>query len=334
MKNRAINRRLFAAVLATVLVATLGVWAWRVFGPDAGGGARTVTVQRGTLRATIATSGRLVARRTASVSSPAGGAVKIVAVRAGEAVRRGDVLVVLDDAPARAEIARAERAVETAELRVGVVRARAANNETLLPEVAAAEREAADARAALATANDRLAGTLIVAPFDGVVDTLRVTEGGAYAPGSEALTLAAAGELVISADLDEVDRPLVSVGQEVAVTVTAFAGTPLTGRISFLSDTAQSRGGTTIYPMTVEIADARGLALTPGMTVELRIVTTAREGVLLLPSEAIRRANERRYVTVRRGGRETEVEVRLGLRSGDEVEIVDGLSEGDELVLR
>jgi RND family efflux transporter MFP subunit len=243
------------------------------------------------------------------------------------------VLVVLDDAPARAEVARAERAVEAAETRVWVARTRAASDGRLLPEVAVAEGEANDARAALTTANARLASTLLLAPFDGVVEAVRVSEGGAYAPNSDALTIADPGDLVVGAEVDEVDRPLLAEGQEATVTVTAFPGTPLTGRVESLSGVAQSRGGTTIYPLTVAFDRPAGLALRPGMSAEVRLVPADQAAALLLPSSAVRRAGERRYVVARRGGQEVEIEVRTGASSGGDVEIAAGLAEGDEVIL-
>lgn len=334
MKQRPSSRQSLALVLAVILLATLGLLAWRLAGSRAEGGGRTVTVRRGALKPSIATSGRLVARRGATVvSSPAGGQVKIVATRPGEDVRRGDVLVVLDDAPARAEVARAERAVEMAETRIAIARGRAAADESRLPEVVVAENELDDARAALDAANRRLAATLILAPFDGLVDAVRVAEGAAYAPNGEALTMIDGGDLVVSADLDEVDRPLIAEGQEASVTVTAFPGTPLAGRVEALSGVAQSRGGTTVYTITVAFARPADLALRPGMSAEVRLVPADQEAVLLLPSGAVRRAGERRYVTVLRDGRPIEVEVRTGASSGGEVEIAAGLAEGDQVVL-
>src|SRR5919206_418572 len=83
-------------------------------------------------------------------------------------------------------------------------------------------RAASSSRGAVAAANARLAATLLLAPFDGIVGAVRVGEGATYAPGGEALTLVDPADLIVSADLDEVDRPLVGVGQEATVTVAAF----------------------------------------------------------------------------------------------------------------
>ena len=336
MKKSPVTRHNLLIIVALLVVVVLGVAIWRFAGSRTGTTAATTTVRRGSLKSSIETSGRLVSRTTRSVSSIASGTVKIVAVREGEPVKQGDVLVVLDDAPARADIQRAERAVEAAETRVGVARQRAQTDDNALPDVAAAESDAVNARAALTAANDRLTATLVLAPLDGLVSGVRVSEGSNYGAGGEIATITGANDLYVTADLDEVDRPLVTAGQEVAVTVTSFPATPLSGRLAALSATSQSRGGSTVYPVqiTIERPAATPLALLPGMTVDVRIITNARDNILILPSSAIRRAGDRQYVTVRRGGQDAEVEIRTGARSGGDVEIADGLAEGDVVVLR
>lgn len=336
MKSAILNRRIIIVVVAIAVVAILGVLGWQAFGQRGTSDARTATVRRGTLKASIGTSGRLVARNNQSISSPASGQVKIVAVREGEPVLRGDVLIVLDDAPARADVLRAERAVEAAETRVGVVRQRAATDDGALPDLAAAENEADNARSGLTAARARLAATLIVAPIDGVITAVRVGEGNNYGAGGELATIADPNDLYVTADLDEIDRPLISVGQEATITVTAFPATQLTGRIAALSATSQSRGGSTVYPAQITFTQQQGqpLALLPGMTVDVQILTDARAGVLIIPGNAVRRAGERQYVTVRRDGRDSDVEVRTGARSGGDVEVAGDLNEGDLVILR
>lgn len=293
----------------------------------------TVTVRRTTLQATIETTGKLVARRAASVTSIAGGAVKVVAVREGERVSRGDVLAVLDDGPARADIARAERQVEVAETQLTAAEQRAAADASALPAAAQATRDLADARVGLAAARERLAATQILAPFDGLVVAVRLVEGANYAPGAEAFTMADPRELLVTADLDEVDRPRVQAGQAATFTVLAFPGQPIAGRVAALSDVAVTRGGTTIFPVTIEFTPPAELALLPGMGVEVKLVTAARANVLALPETAVRRQGDRQYVVTRANGQDRNIEVRTGVRAGGEVEIAAGLHEGDVVVL-
>ncbi|HEX5501313.1 MAG TPA: efflux RND transporter periplasmic adaptor subunit [Thermomicrobiales bacterium] len=333
MKRRLANRRTLVALLVVALAALVGVAVWRAVATGTAGGQRTVTVRRGNLQAAIETTGKLTARRSVAVTSPASGRVQLVAVGVGDTVRRGDVLAVLDDAPARADVAQAERTVAAAESKLAAAQQRAVSDPNALPDAAAAEAGVSDARAALAAARQRLAGTLILAPFDGVVAAVNVAEGVAYGAGGAAFTIVDPADLLVTGDLDEVDRPLVAVGQEADVTVLAFPGTPLTGHITALSDIAQTQGGTTVFTVTIAFARPPTLALLPGMGVELHVVTDERAGVLILPGAAIRRAGDRQYVIVRRAGRDENVEVRTGARSGGDVEVVSGVKEGDVVVL-
>ncbi|MFN8515023.1 MAG: efflux RND transporter periplasmic adaptor subunit [Chloroflexia bacterium] len=335
MKKSNTTRRNVIIALGVVVLAVVALFVWRGLGTRGGADSRTATVRRGSLTATIETSGRLAARRVVSVTTPASGTIKIVAVSEGEAVRQGDVLVVLDDAQMRAAVTNAEKAVETAETRVGVARQRAATDDKALPDLAAAQNDADTARTALVAAQERLAATLVLAPFDGVVAAVRVGEGNGFG-GGEVAVLADPTDLYVTADLDEIDRPLVSEGQEVTLTATPFSSTELKGKIAVLSATSQSRGGSTVYPVQITFtrpAD-KPLALLPGMTVDVRIVTNARENVLIVPSNAVRRAGERQYATVKRDGKEVDVEVRTGTRAGGDVEITEGLTEGEVVVLR
>jgi RND family efflux transporter MFP subunit len=204
-----------------------------------------------------------------------------------------------------------------------------------VPDVAAAENDVRNAQIAVDDARERLAATLVVAPLAGVIGPVRVSEGGNYGAGGEITTLLSATDLYVAADIDEVDRPLITIGQAVTITVTAFPGTPLAGQIAALSATSQTRGGSTVYQAQLTFdSPTPSLALLPGMTTDVRIITTARSNVLLLPGSAIRRAGERQYVVVRRQGRDEEVAIRTGVRSGGDVEIVAGLAEGDLVVPR
>lgn len=319
-------------MVVALLLATAGLAVWWLTRP-ASTAARTVTVRRTTLQSTVQTTGKLVARRAASISSIAGGAVQRVPVREGDRVRRGDVLAILATQPALGDVARAERQVEAAETQLAAAEQRAVNDAGALPAAAQASRDLADARAGLAAARERLAATQILAPFDGLVATVRVTEGATYTPGAEAFTMVDPSSLVVSADLDEVDRPHVNPGQAATFTVLAFPGQPLAGTVAALSDVATTRGGTTIFPVTIDFTKPPELALLPGMGVEVTLVTEARANVLVLPDSVIRRKGDRQYVVVRANGRDQDVEVRAGVRAGGEVEIAAGLHEGDVVVL-
>jgi multidrug efflux pump subunit AcrA (membrane-fusion protein) len=69
------------------------------------------------------------------------------------------------------------------------------------------------------------------------------------------------------------------------------------------------------------------------MNADVTITTASRDNVLLIPERALKTVGDRSYVTVRTRGGEDEREVTLGYRSNGQVEVVDGLAEGDVVVL-
>jgi multidrug efflux pump subunit AcrA (membrane-fusion protein) len=81
-----------------------------------------------------------------------------------------------------------------------------------------------------------------------------------------------------------------------------------------------------------EILDTKGQDLEAGSVAQVRIVLEQKEDVLLLPPEAIRSFEGRTFVVVREGDREQRVSVEIGIETPDEVEIVEGLEEGDIVV--
>jgi multidrug efflux pump subunit AcrA (membrane-fusion protein) len=95
------------------------------------------------------------------------------------------------------------------------------------------------------------------------------------------------------------------------------------------SGAVQDRDQTT----RIEVLDPRGETFKAGSTLaKARIVLERKEQVLLLPPEAIRTFEGRRFVIVREGERERRVTIRVGIVTEQQVEILDGLKRGDVVV--
>ena len=90
--------------------------------------------------------------------------------------------------------------------------------------------------------------------------------------------------------------------------------------------------GSTVYEAVIKF-DARGLRLRLGMDANLKIVTLEKEGVLLVPNRAIQPIGRRKVVKVLDGRNVREVEVVTGLSNENETEIVDGLTEGQRILI-
>jgi HlyD family secretion protein len=252
-------------------------------------------------------------------------------------------------AAARAAVARAEaeQARLTGAQRTGAVAAQAANLEAAqarlgqltadptASDLARAEARVAQAQAQLDQAQVQLDDATLLAPFAGTVASVGVAPGEAV--GAEApVVLIDVSRYLVQVTVDEVDIGSVAVGQDVQVLIDAL-GAELPGRVTRLEPLPQSDSAVTAYLVTVEI-DPAGTALKPGMTASATIVADQREGVLAVPAAAVRSVDGRSVVSVvataEDGSRSlAEREVTTGLRAGEQIEIVDGLAEGDQVVL-
>jgi len=253
-----------------------------------------------------------------------------------------------DLAAARAQQARAEAdlAQLTGAQRAGSVAAQQGNLEAArarleqvtadptTSDLARAEARVAQAQAQLDQAQIQLDDATLRAPFGGLVATVSVAPGeslGTQAP----VVLIDVSSYLVKVTVDEVDIGRVSVGQRVDVLIDAL-GERLPGTVLRLEPLPQSESAVTAYQVTVEL-DPDGRTLSPGMTASATIVADSRTKVLSVPAAAVRSEGERSLVSVvvtdadgKRSVQERTVTV--GLQADEQVEILSGLTEGEQVV--
>lgn len=331
---------------------------------DAAGDAETVLVTRRSVATSVVAIGTVKAQIGAEVrvGSRISGRVRRLRANIGDAVRRGQVIAeleteeldaVVDERAAEAREAEARLAAleATAQLAAAeltrqvqlqregvatlaeadVARERAGVADA---QLAAGRRALERARAALASAEVQRSFTVLRSPIDGVVASVATQEGETIAAGLNAptfLTVIDLGRLQVDAYVDEVDIGKVRVGQRAVFTVDAHPARDFHGTVAAIYPTATIQDNVVKYVAAVRIDSAGGL-LRPEMTANVRITLEARE-VLAIPARAVRREAGRAIVHVTDGRRTEPREVRLGWREGPWVEVVDGLREGDRVLL-
>lgn len=192
----------------------------------------------------------------------------------------------------------------------------------------------------LTTTQDSYENYTITAPISGTVITKNTKAGDKISTGGgSAVTLAVIydlSELTFEMSVDELDVHSVAVGQSVEITADAFEGETFSGKVTNISLASAYSNGVTNYPVTVTLDETKDLL--PGMNVDGNIILAQADDVLVIPVDALMRGN-RVYVkdtsvtesngSVPAGFRSVEVET--GLMNDDYVEILSGLSEGDEV---
>lgn len=231
----------------------------------------------------------------------------------------------ISDEALRLEAARAELAAARAALRRAVEGASPEERALLEAELELADLRVERARRALENATLR-------APFAGVIARVHVAQGERVGPNQPVVTLADPTSLRVVAEVDEIDIPRLRVGQPVTVRFDAFPTRPVSGTVEHIAYTALAQRGSTTFPVTV-ILEENDLPVRPGMNATVTVEAQRLSGVLIVPLRAVRYAGPEAFVVRRRGQVEEEVPVVVGGDDGVNVAILDGVDEGDVIVL-
>jgi Cu(I)/Ag(I) efflux system membrane fusion protein len=296
-------------------------------------GVRTVQAERRTLAPSLRATGRVAWDETAlhDVSLKVRGWVGELHVDAvGDRVERGEVLFTLyspelyaaqreyrlaREAQARA---RGTGAPERADYLVA-----AARNRLRLWDVAPADLER------IAAASAPLEFLPVRSPARGFVVEKDVVAGAAVEAGQRLYRIAPLDPVWIEAEVYEQDIPLVTQGMQAAIEVPALPGRRFEGTVAWVYPSVSE--STRTARVRVELPNP-DLALRPDMFVNLALVAAPQER-LVVPLSAVLHAGERSFVFLDLGGGRLRPQpVEVGLRVGEEVEILAGVAEGQAVV--
>ena len=138
-------------------------------------------------------------------------------------------------------------------------------------------------------------------------------------------------DLEAEVHIPEQDYAKVRKGQEATLKIDAFPEKSFLGKVERKSPVIDSQSGTA--EATIAVQNPEGV-LRPGMFVRVQIVIAVHPDALIIPREAILMQGERRTVYSVREGTAREITVQIGFQEGDRVEILEGLTEEDLVVVR
>ncbi len=239
-------------------------------------------------------------------------------------------LAQLLDRPSESERVAAEAQVASAESQLAQLRERPKSE-----DIAVQQAQVEEAAIALAQAQSQLDDALITAPFAGTILDVNVNAGEWASPGAPAIVLAATQPLILDVKVDEVDVAQLAEGQRAHLSFDALKDEEILGTVSYIAPASTNVSGAVAY--AVEVSFSPGdLPVRLGMTADVDMVVASAEDVLLVPNQAIEadRAAGRYYVNIPGADGATErLEVLIGLRNGTQTQILEGLEEGDVVVL-
>ncbi|MCL6471370.1 MAG: HlyD family efflux transporter periplasmic adaptor subunit [Firmicutes bacterium] len=145
-------------------------------------------------------------------------------------------------------------------------------------------------------------------------------------------TIVREGTPIATFNLSEIDIVKVKTGQKATITLDALPNKTFTGKVISIDKSGTVSSGVTTYPVTIQF-DTTSDDILPNMATNASIITETKDDVLLIPSGSAQTIGNQSFVTVLKNGKTQQVPVELGLLSDSQIEVVSGLSEGDEIVL-
>ncbi len=190
----------------------------------------------------------------------------------------------------------------------------------------------ASAQAQIDAAQAVLNETQITAPFAGTVSTLNNKVGDLVTNGTSFGRIDDNSIMFVDLSISEVDIAKIAVNQKVTITFDAIPSKTYNGFIKSIDMAGVISSGAVNYTVTVQLTDGDAQIL-PAMTASANIVLNSVDNVLSLPSRAVRVTNGQYYVLVLKNGAISQVNVKLGLSSDTDVQVISTqLQAGDVVV--
>ena len=297
------SRKARGFIWLMVIAAVVAVTAYRYFGGrgregNPGDDSREVAAERGNITVTVVTAGVVQPQNRLEIKPPIAGRIEKVLVEEGDEVRQGDIL---------AWMSSTERAA-------------------LLDAARAQGPEAA------ARWEDVYKPAPLVASLDGTV-IVRAVEPG-QTVGSQDAALVLADRLIVQAQVDETDIGRVQPGQAASITLDAYPDRDVRASVGHIAYESETVSNVTIYQVDI-VPDMVPPIFRSGMSANVSITVDEKDGVLLVPVEAVRDRRGKKDVLVKQEeGEPIPSEVEVGLTDDTQVEIVSGLQEGGVVVIR
>lgn len=310
----------------------------------------TVPAKYMSMKSVVSATGTIKPLESVEVSSKITARVKQVLVKENDHVTAGQTVALLDGKDYETQREQAEFTLNNAKVKY--------ERTSYLYNIGAKSKEELDdaqynydtAESKLAEAESNLSETVIVSPMDGVVIGEPVTDGTMAVQGNSNPTvimrIADLSQKQITAKVDETDIGNVRVGQKATFTVDAYNGKTFTATVSKISQTdldnswntsstsgssSSSSAAVIYYSVTLDVDDPEGL-LMPSMTARVEIETANKDNALAVPLSALKTDSNGSYVViVKKDGTTENRYVETGIYSDDNVEIVSGLSEGEQV---
>jgi HlyD family secretion protein len=350
---------IFSSVGVVVLVAV----AYLIFGGSKKTDENTlprVKVTRANIVDKALAVGTVEPENEISVKSKSSGVVKRIFADAGAYVKAGDPLLEVRPDPTPLELADAKRQVQLREVEMDNLTKESVRQESMAKKEMISQKEYEDfqrnfqgAQLQLKIARERLAllesgkvkientqiESIVKAPIDGFVLRKMVEVGDpvtpltSYQEGTVLMKMANMERLIFKGTVDEIDVGKLKEGMEAELKVGAIPTEKIFGKLSKISLKAEKKENATVFPIEISIPKTSNAVLRAGYSANANVIIQKKDSVLTIPERVVTFRNDSALVKVVLGPmKEEERKIKTGLSDAINIEVIEGLSEGDEVI--
>lgn len=348
---------------STLGVVVLGGAAFLFFGNSKSSADEQppkVKVQFGSVTDKALAVGTIEPENEISVKSKSSGVVKKIYADVGTFVKAGQPLLEVKPDPTPLELADAKRQVQLADLELDNLTKERVRQESMLKKQLVSqqdyenfEKRYQDADVRVKIAKEKLAllesgkikigeteiESIVKAPIDGFVLSRTVEVGdpvtplSSYQEGTVLMKMANMERLLFKGTVDEIDVGKLREGLDAEIKVGALPNDTVKGVLRKIWLKAEKKDNATVFPIEILVPRGRTIVLRAGFSANANIIIQRKEHVLIIPERLITFRNDSAFVKVALGTTKQEDRlIKTGLSDAINIEVKEGLKEGDEVV--
>jgi RND family efflux transporter MFP subunit len=336
------NRSRRGKIIIILILAAIIYWRYSA-AKNGGVEIDVAKVAREKLTENVSASGDVIADNSANLVFQTAGEVTEVNFKEGDTVKKGDIIAKLDTTLLYNNYLIAQANLRAAEATLDRVYDDLQGHETDESFTQIETRTAAETAKdktywSFASASKSLEGAYIRAPFDGVVTQVPqdIVKGSVISlPSSATFQVVGPETTFFEAEVSEVDIIKITSGAKANIDIDAYPDETFDGTVSGLGfESITTSTGGTAYHVRITLPENNDTKFMIGMNGDADIILSEKSNVLLIPVNSLVEEDDKTYVWVVENSKAKKQEINTGISSINDIEVISGLSEGQEVIVR
>jgi RND family efflux transporter MFP subunit len=319
-----------------VIAVGIGYWMYQKANPKVEI-LTFVKPERGQIVKTLEVSGNIQAKKNASIRFAAGGKVVYLGGQEGDWIKKGQTIASIDQRSLQKNLEKSlniysKERIDWEELLEN-------NKDRVLEraEINATQKNQYDLNNSVLDVqlNDiAITNTVLSAPFDGVLVSSPTSVTGINLSPTDAFELVDPSSLYFQAQVDELDISQVQPNQSAFIELDAYPNERFESFVDYIAYKSSQTSTSTVYLVQLPLSQPDLNKFRLGMNGEATITLQTSNDTLIIPLDATTSRDDKTYVRVKVGENQAEErEIVTGIENDEQVEVISGLSENDEIVL-